>query len=446
MEKKHYKNHKYANHIKPFACNTCTYRAPFLRLIENHVRTKSCHRFGGEGFHKIDQKKETLFCPHCKLDFPDDFSLNKHHLTEHKDKPFVCNFCQQQFLDKKDYMNHKYTIHIKPFACNTCTYRAPFLRLIKTHVRKKSCSRFEGEGFHKIEQKKETLFCPHCELDFPDDLSLNKHHLSEHKDKPFVCHFCDKNFLNRQHYMNHKYVIHLKLWACNTCSYRAPERRVIENHVNKKHRDLSEGQGFHKIEMEKEKLSCPHCQQDFQDDLSLNKHHSTEHPDEPFVCNVCKQQFLDKKHYTNHKYANHTTFACNDCSFRTNHLFKIKEHVRKKTCKRYEGEGFTRNNVNKKFPYSCNKCEFKTSQKKAMRKHVLFKHQKRIDDNLMEYDLVKSNYKDVVKDATCVYDTENSEDAVIKDNEAVSKGADMKNCDQEDILPSEQRLSKGKIY
>jgi KRAB domain-containing zinc finger protein len=282
------------------------------------------------------------------------------------------------------------------------------------------------------------LICFHCSQEFQDGVFLKKHHLVEHPDKPYVCTNCEQEFSDKNTYLKHRYDKHKKPFACNVCVYRAQDIRMIKSHVRTKHKEKIHDNsiGYHRTRSI-DKPSCFHCNQEFNDIKSFCNHHTAEHPEEPFVCEHCEKQF-ERRAYVRHRGAYHIRrdWACNTCDYKGAPLTTMKIHVEKHFIE--EGKG---QNIKDK-PFACNKCEYKSSKSRDLRLHV-------DSGSCGKRKYAKAPVRDVVKVTTKENETENCKEVIENNNETEGKGADeeadMRNCDQENIMPNEQRPSKGKI-
>ena len=192
------------------------------------------------GFHRI-KKKETLFCYYCPKGFPIGVSLKSHYLEDHPGKPFVCTNCHKEFVDLPKYIKHRIDKHRKPYACNSCDYRAVDSRAVKRHLLKCTLGNTgstgndkksrnsvipgnskntgkasnagnsettENNGYRRMRSMRR-LSCYHCNIKFNDVKSFYEHHETEHPDQPYVCAYCQKQFPQRDDLIRHRKTYHL---------------------------------------------------------------------------------------------------------------------------------------------------------------------------------------------------------------------------------------------
>lgn len=129
--------------------------------------------------------------------------------------------------------------------------------------------------------------CKKCFKQYKFENSLKKHLKSEHQQQKETCNFCHKKFTRvyglNQHILNvHK---HQRSVTCIYCHQTFNNTRQLERHVW--------------THAEKEKYSCPFCQQGFSTKCNhiLLKHGSN---DDFIVNNFKLQSSLDNKYLANH--------------------------------------------------------------------------------------------------------------------------------------------------
>ena len=152
--KDYYKNHRRKFHSKNFVCDACKYTTPLQETIEQHVRENHPENEKNtyvQGFHKV-RGIGGVKCGYCNEIFNSEYKAKLHHRSEHNGLPNKCSICEKTFEKRKSLMNHIYTTHKRPFACNICDYRAYKTVNILKHVDK---HRREGDS---IKGKKSNFF------------------------------------------------------------------------------------------------------------------------------------------------------------------------------------------------------------------------------------------------------------------------------------------------
>lgn len=315
------------------------------------------------GFHRI-KKKETLFCSYCSKGFPIGVSLKSHYLEDHPGKPFKCTNCQQEFVELTKYIKHRIDKHRKPYACNSCDFRAVDSRGVKRHLVKctlgntgsagndrkprnsgipansgntekaRNTGNSESTGNASIGYRRTRSIrrpsCYYCNIKFIDLKSFDEHHQTEHPDQPYVCAYCQKQFSQRDALIRHRTANHLiKQWACSICKYKASNILKMKEHVEKCTGNTT--MGYQRI-ASASTYSCFHCNIEFIDLKSFEEHHKIEHSAQPYVCEHCQRQCKDRSAYSKHKRNKHQThyWSCNNCDYTSNKRSLIQVHIQKK--------------------------------------------------------------------------------------------------------------------
>ena len=111
---------------------------------------------------------------------------------------YVCKICAEKFEWSKTLEYHMMKKHppkiVPKFMCEKCEYSAPLKRLLSTHIRRK----------HTFELHKQ---CPCCDFKVYSRQKLGIHidnNHPEYDEKKFTCEFCNRGFIFKLSYSQHK--------------------------------------------------------------------------------------------------------------------------------------------------------------------------------------------------------------------------------------------------
>lgn len=211
----------------------------------------------------LDLKTEDQF----DYDFSyDDFLLNDFPKQEDEDKPFICNECNKQYVNKKRFLRHLQTHEKASFHCTICSkgfhWQSNLNRHLATHNRCTMClSYFESEALlfkHLNEhvdcveiktELNELYKCSECDMVYTKHRSLAMH-MKKHKNivgkKGYECDVCSKGFtlksLLRRHMKLHN---NARQFQCLKCNKTYSRQDQYNDHM-KKHNGIKP-------------YVCPHC-------------------------------------------------------------------------------------------------------------------------------------------------------------------------------------------
>ncbi|CAD5114755.1 DgyrCDS3795 [Dimorphilus gyrociliatus] len=190
-----------------------------IEPIEISLNENDCQR------PSIDKKKRKrihssqLECSECDNTFETESLLNEHMLKTHSKrlklrklpnlfkkletkKPlfFLCEFCGQQFLEKRKYWEHKSHRHVRRKIVK-CHYEGCGMIMtnhsLSNHIRLKH-------------SKEERYQCIYCGQKFKRGDYLKKHEITNHtKEYPFTCEICQCGFFHKSEMERHKKKSHL---------------------------------------------------------------------------------------------------------------------------------------------------------------------------------------------------------------------------------------------
>ncbi|XP_017039430.1 zinc finger protein 436 [Drosophila ficusphila] len=195
---------------RPFKCELCGKGFVQSQHLVTHLRV-----------HNEDRQFK---CPDCDKSFYEKSNMKKHQRTHTGEKPFKCEECGHAFSHNHHLKSHL-RIHTgeKPYKCDQCgkcfcanqSLAKHLLWHVENNDRPYKCAHcakaFETEvslrGHQKTHKKpdepKTLLHCPHCEVKFALQKTLDKHIIS-HKIRPYPCPHCPEGFFSQKSFKKHQ--------------------------------------------------------------------------------------------------------------------------------------------------------------------------------------------------------------------------------------------------
>lgn len=274
----------------------------------------------------IEKYTECVECPVCKKNCKNPKFLKKHMICHKDERPFVCPVCSRAFKRSHEVKNHMISIHeqSKKFHCNQCPKifktKHGFLDHINRHLKQfvakcEECGRgfvtkqeYENHNYKKHNDNRETLVCFICGRTCADKASLTGHlrtHEEGYHDEKFACEHCGKKFAQKRG-LDHHYVRKHKdggeRFVCDLCGKEVNSLRSLKGHML-----LHEGL---------KPLQCPHCHKCFVLESTLKQHILTHTGVRPHKCEECGKSFTQrgplKAHMRSH--TGETPYSCDLCS------------------------------------------------------------------------------------------------------------------------------------
>ncbi|KAK7811001.1 hypothetical protein U0070_024179, partial [Myodes glareolus] len=190
----------------------------------------------------------------------------KDHRIHKRVKPFVCNLCEEAFVDSSDLVNHeKSHLGERSYICKQCGKTFKYVKYFKKHK--------------VTDRELKPSACKHCGKIFTIP-SLHNCHLQIHNvNKPFyACKHCGKAFNRSKHCKIHERT-HTgeKIYACKHCG------KVFSTSY---YRNIHE-----RIHTGEKPYSCKHCGKAFTRSIYLKRHESIHTGDKPYTCKHCGKSF-----------------------------------------------------------------------------------------------------------------------------------------------------------
>ncbi|XP_045455087.1 RE1-silencing transcription factor A-like [Melitaea cinxia] len=281
-------------------CDECNCTYPLQQLLDLHKRQK----------HRV----RTVECDQCDAKFFSKYDLAAHQLRHTDEMPFQCIACGKKFKRLILLKRHEKHIHsdLPQQVCPNCP--ASFLSIEELEAHQKRHIRVQrpydcsicGKKFHEkstlqrhkdvVHNKTPTFCCEYCPERFVSIAKLARHVRSHAGDRPYPCKFCDKCFTKSHHYTRH-----LRLKHRDTVRVRAgPEVETLRCEQCDDTFSSQDDLIYHSAIHATQNLTCPLCQEKFEDVDAVTAHIKTHVNGVEFMCDFCELVFTTKEKLNNH--------------------------------------------------------------------------------------------------------------------------------------------------
>ncbi|XP_028159481.1 proteoglycan 4-like isoform X3 [Ostrinia furnacalis] len=193
-------------------------------------------------------------CDECHCTYPLEQLLNLHKKMKHRARTVHCDECNQ-YSDKTRLQKHKDTVHAKD----------------------------------------PQFSCEYCPAQFNAITKLTRHVRTHAGDRSYPCKYCDKTFIKSHHYTRHLRLKHSTtmgtdalsdlMLRCDQCN----EPFVTQDELI-----------YHSAIHATQDLTCPLCQEKFQDVDSVTTHIKSHVTGVEFMCELCELIFTSKEKLDKH--------------------------------------------------------------------------------------------------------------------------------------------------
>ena len=233
-----------------------------------------------EAIHNKHNSSKDFICDKCGKGFPSKENLTVHIYHHHRQKFFICTFCERIFTKKNKTLEH----------------------LVKDHL---------------VNATKDIYYCDQCHTSFSSSCSLNSHMVSQHAMScDFQCSECDKTFVTKTVLTSHMMEDHsfdplkkgsvtvtsmkviedesvTRSFKCDICGEYLKSEQTLAGHIMGKHRK------------ECHNIKCDLCPFKTYRDSILKSHmkqrHSDQKPTRSYACTECdNKKFTDKRYLKKH--------------------------------------------------------------------------------------------------------------------------------------------------
>lgn len=304
-------------------CSVCGKAFSSVSILNIHIREK----------HLPDTDPRRYFkCSRCDSKFDTEYHLRVHNLTHKNVRTYTCDYCQREYNNRKNFVNHMYAIHSNLRTIYSCSYCPKGFR-----------SRDHRDDHENTHTGKRPNQCMLCSKDFASTAALRRH-TKAHKDdthklsKTETTNSDSKDLAGKFHKKLHKRTKAQLLtrtdsssiadskgkYPCQFCTavFRYKDKR--DSHLNK-----HTGQKPHQ---------CSVCLKKFMSQAYLSKHEKLLHLSEAgkatavkYECSFCSKIYHRKKVFDKHL-KSHTgvlPFQCEFCSKGYMIQWGLNRHMKK---------------------------------------------------------------------------------------------------------------------
>lgn len=313
-------------------------------------------------------EEESYLSGTSDLEVEEDGSINvTRKLDNWQEYPWICCFCQLQFLNTDEMRDHQAVTHGRSprYACADCPKVYTKYNMFVIHARihrpyLKYCCDTCGKWFrtkkqndtHRAGHEDERPHgCVTCGKRFRMQSALIIHtrsHLPPDIKNKYQCEICPKKFGTKPNLMAHMRIhAGIRNYTCDQCGKSFVQKGNLENHLL--------------THTAVRPFKCTICNKAFKTVIRLRKHSSVHTGLKPHQCDVCGRQFRErgtlKEHHRIHTGA--MPFTCEYCGKCFRFKGVLTTHRRQHTGER---------------PYSCLECQHHFTNWPNYNKHMKRKH------------------------------------------------------------------------
>jgi len=155
-----------------------------------------------------DALAAALQCSICHHKFSSVMSKKIHIKTQHDDKVYECNVCQEEFISKHNLRMHKSTHREQTISCRICDASQPDKLALKQHI---------AETHETQQPEEKSWVCEICGSVHPSSYDLKTHQERTHDEfrilevpQTFQCVTCEKSFIEKDKLSTHIALKHKK--------------------------------------------------------------------------------------------------------------------------------------------------------------------------------------------------------------------------------------------
>uniref|UniRef100_A0A6P7F5N4 Zinc finger protein 845-like n=1 Tax=Diabrotica virgifera virgifera TaxID=50390 RepID=A0A6P7F5N4_DIAVI len=355
-------------------CKICTKGFDDKELLMEHY---DMHKNATDQLGDIDENNDAcnisgkdISCPICLTTHASMHGYQQHVARKHKPKDHSCGTCQHTFTDEFDLSIHNTKHNQDPelYECVICKeFQTKDTKILYEHISK--------------EHVKEKMYCNECNKTFLSKTWFKDHkifHVGINKRDTYECGRCDSKFTSNFSLMEHMQEAHIK-YKCNECDVTFPYKLNLDrhnSHVHLKERPFLcndcgktfpklENLRSHEIVHKAARYVCFVCGKIFKKKEGFDLHMRVHTGEKPHKCNICGKAFRTKTGCNTHQKQVHgegpwrvntkeRRYPCSECnkSFYNTHI--LTQHKRVHT-----GEK----------PFSCSVCKKPFAQVSALKVH-----------------------------------------------------------------------------
>ena len=330
---------------KPFFCKSCPYKTDLKSNLTRHYSGK--HKY-------LDIFLNEFLA--AKDDIQNHSPLGEMNLKCSENENIETGMMMDVFISTEDFIKPIFNnlidcvlqiVSVKKYNCEWCGQNFSDKRSLSSHK--------ETKHLYVNDPTKKDKYCGICDKTFRVSSYLQYHMQSVHqKIKNFQCEKCDKAFNTELKLRTHNSIVHMKgLKKCRLCNFRyRPKFTNLDDHLQRAH-----GNNFIRNENAKDMVNtilidvidnvmedvmtnpkihkCEYCGNTFANDNILNEHFSvcqTNNPKPTYSCNQCEQSeiYQSKRSLNKHKKHFHKTqnYSCNICDVKLGPNDKLLHHMK----------------------------------------------------------------------------------------------------------------------